>query len=82
MEGKCGATGLFGFRGLLVGARRGQSVTLLSSSLPSAWFHSVTWIPGPGAGTSFYPLGCQQWLGQGQEVGTGAPIPNLPLWAM
>lgn len=48
MEDKRGATGLFGFRGLLVGARWGQSVTLLSSSLPSAWFHSAAWIPGPG----------------------------------
>ena len=48
VEGKRGATGLFGFRALLVGARRGQSVPLLSSSLPSAWFHSATWILGPG----------------------------------
>jgi len=48
VEGKRGATGLLGFRALLVGARRGQLVPLLSSSLPSARFHSATWILGPG----------------------------------
>lgn len=56
------------------GARRGQSVPLLSNSLlcmvPLS--HLDHLALEASAGTSFHPLGCHQWLGQRQEVGMGA----------
>lgn len=73
VEGRRGATGSVWVQGSAGGCQGGGSGCLLSSSLPSAWFHSATWIPlalEASAGTSFH-LGCHQWLGQRQEVGMG-----------